>query len=285
MAWPQQQPRPPRRGGAAAIGVVAAVVVLVAAFGITAFVTPGFLRPARSVSGLGQLVRVSPDSSAPPSSDQPPVSIPTQRAPEPHRTQALADPSDCSYPPDPETATGRPATPPADGPQPANGAVGVDLRTTAGDIGLTLDRALAPCTVASFLALAKQGFYTGTRCHRLGTTDLQMLQCGDPVGDGTGGPGYTVPDEFFPELNYGRGLVALANTGRPGSGGSQFFMTFGDNPIPPQYTVFGTVSDPGLAVLDKVARGGVDASAPGAYGDGTGPPKIPVEFTAVTVGG
>ncbi|QRP49001.1 peptidylprolyl isomerase [Amycolatopsis sp. FDAARGOS 1241] len=283
MTWPG----PPRRGGTTWVWVLAAVVVLVTAFGITAFVTPGFLRPAASVSGLGQLVRgahgITPPATPPATSEGPPVSIPSARTPEPHRTQALADPSDCSYPPDPAAAAGKTATPPAAGPEPASGTVGVDLRTTAGDIGLTLDRALAPCTVASFVALAKQGFYTGTSCHRLGTTDLQMLQCGDPLGDGTGGPGYTVPDEFFPELTYGRGLVALANTGQPGSGGSQFFMMFGDTPIPPSYTVFGTISDAGLAVLDKIARGGVDTSGPGAYGDGTGPPNIPVDFTAVFV--
>lgn len=291
MTWPQQ-PGPPRRSGAGAWVAFAAVVVVVVAFGVTAFVAPGFLRPTRTVSGVGQVVPgasvaapPSSDTAPPPAGDGPPVSIPAARTAEPHRPQPLADPSSCSYPADPNGPAAKPATPPADGPEPASGTVAATLATTAGDIGLTLDRALAPCTVASFVTLAKEGFYTGTSCHRLGTTDLQMLQCGDPAGDGTGGPGYTVPDEFFPQLTYGRGLVALANTGQPTSGGSQFFLMFGDTPIPPTYTVFGTVSDAGLSVLDRVARGGVDTSSAGAYGDGTGRPRIPVTFTAVTVQG
>ncbi|WP_245787725.1 peptidylprolyl isomerase [Amycolatopsis saalfeldensis] len=266
---------------------MAAVVVLLAAFVVTGFVTPGFLLPSRDGSGTavdGGAPVTSP--SEPPSESAPPpsgnVTIPTTRTPEPHRATPLPDPSTCSFPADPNGPAAKQATRPTDGPQPASGTVGVTLRTTAGDIVLSLDRALAPCTVASFVSLAQQGFYTGTKCHRLGVTDLQMLQCGDPAGDGTGGPGYTVPDEFFPGLAYGRGLIALANTGQPGSGGSQFFMMFGTTPIPPTYTVFGSISDAGLAVLDKVARGGI-ASA-GNAGDGTGPPRIPVTFSSVAVG-
>ncbi|WP_326836648.1 peptidylprolyl isomerase [Amycolatopsis rhabdoformis] len=298
MTWPQQ-PGPPRRSGSGtgAWVVFGAVAVVVVVFGVTAFVAPGFLRPTRAVAGVGHVVpgaaaaapssdsSVPSDGSVPSAGNGPPASIPSARTPEPHRSQPLADPSSCSYPADPNGPAAKPATPPADGPEPASGTVAVNLATTAGDIGLTLDRALAPCTVASFLTLAKEGFYTGTSCHRLGTTDLQMLQCGDPAGDGTGGPGFTVPDEFFPELTYGRGLVALANTGQPTSGGSQFFLMFGDTPIPPTYTVFGTISDGGLTVLDKVARGGIDTTAAGTYGDGTGKPRIPVTFTAVTAQG
>jgi peptidyl-prolyl cis-trans isomerase B (cyclophilin B) len=107
-----------------------------------------------------------------------------------------------------------------------------------------------------------------------------MLQCGDPVGDGTGGPGYTIKDETFPGLTYGRGLLAMAKTGEPDSGGSQFFLIFGDTKIPPEYTVFGSIDDPGLQVLDTVARGGVDPARPG-FGDGSGPPKIPVTITTI----
>jgi peptidyl-prolyl cis-trans isomerase B (cyclophilin B) len=296
QGWPQQPgwppPQPPsRKNTGLIVGVVAAVVVLVAAFAVTGFVTPGFLLPTRNGSGTavdGGAPATSPSEpppgtglpgAPPPSGD---VTIPTTRTPEPHRATPLPDPSTCSFPADPNGPGPKPATRPVDGPQPASGTVGVTLRTTAGDIVLSLDRALAPCTVASFVSLANQGFYTGTKCHRLGVTDLQMLQCGDPAGDGTGGPGYTVPDEFFPGLAYGRGLIALANTGRPGTGGSQFFMMFGNTPIPPTYTVFGSISDGGLAVLDKVAQGGV-ASA-GSAGDDTGPPRIPVVFNAVTVG-
>jgi peptidyl-prolyl cis-trans isomerase B (cyclophilin B) len=73
----------------------------------------------------------------------------------------------------------------------------------------------------------------------------------------------------------------MAKTAEPDTGGSQFFLVFGDTQIPPEYTVFGRIDDAGLQVLDKVAQGGIDTSKPG-IGDGSGPPKVPVTFTQVT---
>ncbi|MGH3467110.1 MAG: peptidylprolyl isomerase, partial [Thermocrispum sp.] len=122
-------------------------------------------------------------------------------------------------------------------------------------------------------------------CHRLGIEGLQMLQCGDPTGQGNGGPGYTVPDENFKQLKYGRGIVAMANTGQPNSGGGQFFLVFGDAKLPPQYTVFGTITDPGLKTLDKVARKGIDAESLMQSQDGTGKPAREVKFTKVAIAG
>jgi peptidyl-prolyl cis-trans isomerase B (cyclophilin B) len=154
------------------------------------------------------------------------------------------------------------------------------MQTSVGTIGLTLDRALAPCTVHSFLSLAKQGFYANTPCHRLVTSpSLHVLQCGDPTGSGTGGPGYTIPDEVFPELTYERGYIAMANTGAPNSGGSQFFLVYGQTRLPPSYTVFGTISADGLAVIDQVAKAGDD----GSRQPGDGKPNQPVMITAVEV--
>jgi peptidyl-prolyl cis-trans isomerase B (cyclophilin B) len=226
-----------------------------------------------------------PPSSAPAPSGEAPVTIPTQRAAMPARTAPLPNPTSCQYPADTKTAAAKPATAPPDGQVPSSGTVPVTLQTSAGDIPLTLDRALAPCTVNNFLNLAKQSFYTGTSCHRLGVdAGLQMLQCGDPTGDGSGGPGYTFADEVFPELTYGRGVLAMANAG-PDTNGSQFFLVYGDTQLPPDYTVFGSISDAGLQVLDKVARSGVDPQAPSQAQDGTGKPNIPVKFSGVTVGG
>jgi peptidyl-prolyl cis-trans isomerase B (cyclophilin B) len=224
----------------------------------------------------------SPSAQPTPSPTQ--ISIPTQRAAMPKRPQPLANPVKCAFPADPSGPAAKPVTPPANGDVPSTGTVDVTLKSTAGDIPLTLDRALAPCAVDSFISLAKQGFYTDTSCHRLGTSGLQMLQCGDPKGDGTGGPGYTIPDEFFPELSYGRGVLAMANTGQPNSGWSQFFMVYGDAQSPPNYAVFGSISDAGLQVLDKVAWAGIDPASAASSQDGTGAPKIPVTFTAVTIG-
>lgn len=225
---------------------------------------------------------VNADPATPPSQEQPQVQIPTERAPMPQRPQALADPVSCQYPAGAEPAA-KPATaPPGDGIA-STGTVSATVKTTAGDIPLTLDKALAPCTVNSFVSLAQQGYYNDTECHRLGTEGLQMLQCGDPTASGSGGPGYTVQDENFPELTYGRGVLAMAKTAQPNSGGSQFFMVYGDAQLPAEYTVFGSISDEGLKVLDEVARAGVDPAEAAQSKDGTGKPMTPVKFTAVTV--
>lgn len=285
--YPQwQPPAPPKKTSPAAVvlitGSVVVVVVMVLAF--LAWGYPGFLRKPESNAG-GVWFPASPSSSQPPAtlaSPSAPVPLPGGRAPLPKRPRPLADPITCAFTPAPGSPAPKLATPPPDGPAPSSGTVGVRLATSAGAIGLTLDRALAPCTVVNFLSLAKQGFYDGTSCHRLSVTDgLQMLQCGDPAGDGTGGPGYTIKDETFPELTYGRGILAMAKTSEPDSGGSQIFLVFGETQIPPEYTVFGSIDDAGLAVLDKVAAAGVDPSKPG-IGDGSGPPKTPVTFTGIT---
>ncbi|MFD2469379.1 peptidylprolyl isomerase [Amycolatopsis silviterrae] len=259
-------------------GVVGGVVLIVA--GLVVWIV--------NSSGSGDEQSATP----PPSSSAPPVpsatNIPTERTALPKRPKALPNPTTCSYPADAsgKPPSGKKATVPDGKNVSSSGTVNVTMKTTQGDIPMTLDRALAPCTVQAFESLAKQGFFTDTICHRLGVTDLQMLQCGDPdakgdvLKDGRGGPGFTVPDEVVDTSKYGRGILAMANTGQPNSGGSQFFMVYGNAPLQPQYTIFGSISDEGLKVLDKIAKNGI-----GAIGqDGsTGEPKQPVKFTAVTV--
>lgn len=270
-------PPPPRKKRTGLWLTLVIAVVVLTVLGVTGFVTPGFFLDRNPATAA------APDSVTPrPPKPSPPATPGGPAAPPQHRATPLPDPSFCQYPPDQRLPAPKPATRPPDGPTPATGTVRVTLETTAGAIPIVVDRALAPCTVHSFLTLAKQGFYTGTACHRLGTQGLQMLQCGDPKGDGTGGPGYHVNDENFPQLRYPRGTVALAKSGEPDSGGSQFFLVFGVAPINPDYPVFGTVSDEGLRVLDAVARAGVDPAQ--TTRDGTGRPRIPVQFTAVTVG-
>ncbi|MDQ7803680.1 peptidylprolyl isomerase [Amycolatopsis sp. A133] len=281
--WPP--PVPPKPSSTTAIVLVTGsiVVVVVMALAFLAWGYPGFLRkPDDRAGGAFWTTTPSSPTSVPVSAPGTPATIPGGRAALPKRAKPLADPVTCAFNPDPGSPAPKKVALPPDGPAPSTGTAGVRLATSAGDIGLTLDRALAPCTVVNFLSLAKQGFYDGTSCHRLSvSTGLQMLQCGDPVGDGTGGPGYTIRDEVFPELTYGRGVLAMATTTAPDSGGSQFFLVFGAATIPPEYTVFGSIDDPGLAVLDRVARGGIDPAKPGP-GDGSGPPRIPVTLTHVT---
>ena len=219
----------------------------------------------------------TPDAAAPPTDDPAAaVDIPTEPAPVPARSTPLPNPTSCEYVAGGEAAKAAELPPATD--VSSEGTVPVTLTTSAGVVPLTLDRALAPCTVNSFVSLAQQGYFDGTPCHRLTTSPtLQVLQCGDPTGTGMGGPGYTIPDEVFPELAYGRGILAMAKTPEPNSGGSQFFMVYGTADLPPEYTAFGTISPEGLDVVDTVARAG---STP----EGDGAPTQPVTVETATVG-
>ncbi|MEV6980194.1 peptidylprolyl isomerase [Sphaerisporangium sp. NPDC051017] len=162
------------------------------------------------------------------------------------------------------------------------------LQTNHGDIVIDLATDKAPCTANSFAFLAKQKYFDGSKCHRMGEAAFPMIQCGDPLAkadgknptDGQGGPGYRFADENLTGAQYKRGVVAMANSGR-GTNGSQFFIIFGDLQLPPDYTPFGTVTK-GLKILDDVSKKGVLA---GGTGDGTGAPKDPVEIKHVTISG
>lgn len=206
------------------------------------------------------------------------------------RAEALPATVDCSYVPD-GSAPAKAANPPNATAVSAEGTVALDLATSAGPIGLTLDRAESPCTVNSMVSLAQQGYFNDTPCHRLSTTGLMILQCGDPTGQGTGGPGYGFDNEFPTDqydaadpaasepVTYPRGTIAMANTGQPGSNGSQFFLVYDDSPLPPQYTVFGTISDEGLATIEQIAAAGDD----GSMSAGGGAPNTPVQIQTATV--
>jgi peptidyl-prolyl cis-trans isomerase B (cyclophilin B) len=147
-------------------------------------------------------------------------------------------------------------TPPAE--VETSGSTNVTMTTNRGAIGLTLDRAGAPCATASMVYLAEQKFYDGTPCHRLTTSDaLQVLQCGDPSGTGMGGPSYQFPTRVTGEETYERGVLAMANSGN-GFDGSQFFLVYGDSQLPPNYTVMGTIDEAGLEVIDAIAAKGVE---------------------------
>jgi peptidyl-prolyl cis-trans isomerase B (cyclophilin B) len=263
----QQQRRAERARQRQRVAIItSAAVVVVVVVGVVLLSTVG----TGGTGGEEQPAAAAPGA---------PASIPTDSVPLPTRPAALPATVTCDYPAEGEAA--KPVQPPAGADVAATGTVAVSLRTSAGTVPLTLDRALAPCTVNNFVTLAQQGYFDGTGCHRLTTSDgLQVLQCGDPTGTGTGGPGYTIPDEVFPELTYGRGLLAMAKTQAPNSGGSQFFMVYGNAQLPPEYTVFGAIGADGLQVLDGIARAGQDDS----NGPGDGAPTTPVTIQTATVG-
>jgi len=157
------------------------------------------------------------------------------------------------------------------------------MSTSQGTIELELFGAEAPQAVASFVYLARQGFFNDTPCHRLTTAGIFVLQCGDPTGLGTGGPGYNFgPIENAPADNmYLTGTLAMARRGGDGfSMGSQFFLVYEDSMIPADgaggYTVFGRITS-GLDILQAVADAGV------AGGAGDGHPALPVTIEGVDV--
>ncbi|MFF9351090.1 peptidylprolyl isomerase [Streptomyces sp. NPDC014734] len=162
----------------------------------------------------------------------------------------------------------------------------MSLKTGAGDIAFTMDAAKTPHTANSFKALADKGFFDGTKCHRLTTQGIFVLQCGDPKGDGTGGPGYTIPDENLTGLGkagtdgtvtYPAGTVAMANTGQEHTGGSQFFLVYKDSKLPPTYTPFGTMDGASLKAVEKIGAAGV------ADGGPDGAPKTAVDISKAAV--
>lgn len=173
----------------------------------------------------------------------------------------------------------KPVDPPSGSNVPATGTAAVVMTTNQGVIGITMDRAKTPCTINSFLSLAQQKYFDSTSCHRLVTTGLYLLQCGDPTGTGSGGPGYTFRDETYSTDTFPAGTVAMANAGA-NTNGSQFFLVYADTALPPSYTVFGHMDAAGIAVVAKIAQSGDDHS----MSAGGGKPNVPVNIQTVTVG-
>ena len=140
------------------------------------------------------------------------------------------------------------------------------LTTNCGDIEIELLPSAAPQTVSTFAFLTENNYFDNTPCHRLTTAGLYVLQCGDPTGTGTGGPGFSYTDENLPTdvagVNYPTGTVAMANSG-PNTNGSQFFIVYGDTTLNPAYTIFGKVTK-GLELVQAIAAEGDTTGA----GDG-----------------
>lgn len=189
-----------------------------------------------------------------------------------------AEEGQCAYPSDGNPAVEGTQPPPPD--PTVEGEVEVTVETSAGRIGATLDADRTPCTVGSFVSLVEQGYFDGTECHRLtvAPSTIFVLQCGDPTATGTGGPGYTIPDEVTGEESYPAGTLAMAKTVYPDSGGSQFFMVYEDTPLPPEYTVFGSIDEDGVEVLREIAADGT------ATGQPDGPPATSVVLESVSAG-
>jgi peptidyl-prolyl cis-trans isomerase B (cyclophilin B) len=259
------------------IGSVVAAVVVVAA-GVTAYVVTNKDSNSTTASAA---TSSAPDSAT----DAGPTAAPPANGQLPPFTPSANLGADCQYP---AAQSSKKVNPPRTGKVPTDPAqVSVSMVTSQGNIGLQLDNAKSPCTVNSFASLAQQHYFDDTPCHRLTTSaGLAVLQCGDPTGQGSGGPGYQFANEYptdqYPANDpgaqqpvlYPRGTLAMANAG-PGTNGSQFFLVYKDSQLPPQYTVFGTIDQTGLATLDKIAAAGV------AGGGEDGKPAIDVQIKSV----
>jgi cyclophilin family peptidyl-prolyl cis-trans isomerase len=147
------------------------------------------------------------------------------------------------------------------------------METSQGTFSFSLDAKDSPNTTAAFACLVKLGFYDGLTFHRV--VPGFVIQGGDPSGDGTGGPGFTVVDTPPGDAKYTKGVVAMAKTGAEpaGSSGSQFFVVSGaDAGLPPEYALLGNVTD-GIDVVEKID----------ALGTGDGPPSEKVTIDKVTL--
>lgn len=143
------------------------------------------------------------------------------------------------------------------------------MKTMAGEMEIALNANMTPVTVNNFVFLAKKNFYDNIIFHR--TIKDFMIQGGDPLGNGTSGPGYKFNDEPFTG-EYLRGTLAMANSG-PNTNGSQFFIMHADYPLPPNYVIFGKVTK-GLDVVDKIATAPVTMNASGENSKPVNPVKI-----------
>ena len=261
-------------------GGVIASLALIAAIVATVVISNNDHKRNTATPSSSTAASSSPESSTP--------GAPTPTAgPMPAFQPSATVGANCQYPASQDKAA-KPVKPPRTGKIPTDPAqVSVSMATNQGNIGLMLANNESPCTVNSFASLIGQKYFDNTKCHRLTTSpDLAVLQCGDPKGDGTGGPGYQFANEYptdqyppnDPKLKepvvYPRGTLAMANAG-PGTNGSQFFLVYKDSQLPPNYTVFGKIQDDGLATLDKIAKGGVSG------GGDDGPPATEVTIKSM----
>ena len=245
-----------RRTRQVTVAVSAVVVVVAIAVG-------GILFASRS-TGTTSTPAATPSASASPTPSATPSTV--------------AEPAThCTYAANPPAA--RPVTMPPATPD-YKATYQATITTNRGPIVIDLLNSKATCTVNSFVHLAAAGFYSRTPCPRITTSQgLYILQCGDPTGKGSGGPGYEFASENLTGATYPAGTLAMANTGAPDSNGSQFFLVYRNSSLPPSYTPFGKIVS-GLNILQNVGKRGY---GPPLNQAGGGAPKESVEIESVTI--
>jgi peptidyl-prolyl cis-trans isomerase B (cyclophilin B) len=240
------------------IGTVVAVVVVAGGSGAIAF----------AMNGPGKKDNASAEASSTPSAQPSVTAKPGECAYQPLSGQAAQGAKDVGKPPV----------------KPVKGTYKMTIDTGLGTITAKLDGTKAACTVNSFKYLAGKNFFDNTKCHRLVTEGIKVLQCGDPTATGTGGPAYGFGNENVPkagksgQATYKRGVIAMAHSSAPNSNGSQFFIVYGDSPLPADYTIFGQITQ-GMDVVDSVAKAGAEP----ADQTGNTAPKKKIEIKDLTV--
>lgn len=201
------------------------------------------------------------------------------------RTAALPETVTCEYPDDGEAS--KKIDKPATDNVPATGTVTVTLNTNQGEIPMELDRSVSPCGVNAIEHMAKSGYFDDSVCHRITGGGLNVLQCGDPTGTGTGGPGFKFAGEWPVKdadldpntpLVYPKGSIAMANPSDPDANGSQFFLNWADSQLPPQYTLLGSMTDEGTKTVEKIAKNGIEG---GGTSDGKPAKEVKIEKAKV----
>ena len=265
----QQQRRVERahqvRQRSAIIGSVVAVVAIAV----------GIYFAASAGSGTKPAAASTPKPTASPTST---ASIPpaTPLATVPTTPPKVAPATHCTYTKNPPAAR-KVSFPPAK--PDSSGKSQATVVTNRGTIVVDLLNNRAPCTVNSFVSLAKQGFFNNTPCPRVTSSGIYVLQCGDPTGTGSGGPGYKFANENTTGATYPAGTLAMANSGGNDTNGSQFFIVYAGGELSPSYTPFGVVVK-GLDIVRNVAEAGNNSSNPA--GGGAPNEKVTIESVKIS---
>jgi peptidyl-prolyl cis-trans isomerase B (cyclophilin B) len=240
-----------------AIGIICGVVVALAVGGYFAF------------SGSGKSAAASPATATPAASATPSATA---------SAAAVAEPAKhCVYAPTPPAArnVGIPTATPD-----YRASYQAIIHTNRGNVVVDLLNSKATCTVNSFVHLATKKYFNRTPCPRLSTSGgLYVLQCGDPTGTGSGGPGYSFASENLTSATYPAGTLAMVNSGSPVSNGSQFLLVYKNSSLAPSYTPFGTIVK-GLNIIQNVGSRGF---GPPLNPAGGGKPKESVVIESVTI--
>lgn len=243
---------------------------------IVALLVAGIGVGSAALAGLFSAAKAKPVANASQTPAAPSPSATPSASASPTPTTALVN-GKCVYTPG-GTAARKVSLPPAK--PDTKASYQATIATNRGNVVIDLLNFQAPCTVNSFVSLAGQGFYNKTPCPRLSNSSgLFILQCGDPTGTGSGGPGYEFASENLTGATYPAGTLAMANSGTADSNGSQFFLVFQNTSLAPSYTPFGHVVS-GLNILQNVGKRGF---GPPLNEAGGGAPKEKVEIESVTI--